>query len=162
MRWNQATAIKFFNYCIPYCIFFLCRTSSPSFSSLRSTFLLIPSWGNTATTTEQGLINTCADWGVKWSLCPELATSHILALPCTFKKLYLKTEQFHLPLFIQVLLWLRRISPFLWCTSVDEALFTLDNRKHVATTHAKTDYENNEWILYRVMTNVGCMAALNH
>lgn len=80
----------------PMLRFFLCRTSSPSFSSLHCTFLLIPSWGNT--TTEQALINTCADWAMKRPLCPEPATSHIPALPCTFKKLYLKTEHFHLPL----------------------------------------------------------------
>lgn len=116
----------------PILHFFLCRTSSPCFSSLRCTFLLIPSWGST--TTKQDLINTCADWGMKWPLCPEPTTSHIPAFPCTFKKLYLKTEHFHLPFFIQVLLWLMRISPLTWCSSVVGAWWGFV-------------CENNEWIL---------------
>lgn len=42
--------------------------------------------------------------------CPESATSHVLSLSCTFKKLYLKKERFHLGFLIQIRLSPRRIS----------------------------------------------------
>lgn len=99
MRSNQATAVNFFYYWINHYIFFL-RSQSYFFSFLLCIFLANPV---VVAPPPPLLLPPRAGFNrhVCWlrhevASCPESATSHVLSLSCTFKKLYLKKEHFHL------------------------------------------------------------------